>query len=68
MRGWAADALAEVVDVRDDEDDEDGGFCEDEACHAHNASGWQLPVFGSAMWDDGCFAHWSPPFTCILYS
>ena len=42
-RRGAAEALADVVDVRDDEDDEDRGFGDDQAGHADNAARGQHP-------------------------
>src|SRR5271168_4960483 len=54
--GWTAEALAYVVDVGDDKDDEDRGLGDDEAGHADVAAIRQLPrgFYGSIDWDSAC--------------
>ena len=41
---WAGEALADVIEVGDDKDDEDGRLGNDEAGHAHDAARGQRPA------------------------
>jgi hypothetical protein len=59
----AGDALAEVVEVSHDEDDEDCGFGDDEARHAHDAARGQFPGCVRVLRDDGGFAQSAPSYS-----